>query len=303
MSISSAGLLKRTELLSLLAERTGGSPLLAGTRKKWPGGGTEATGLRDYSPGDDIKAIDWPLFARRNELCVKLFEGQADRDVHLLLDCSPSMGLGRPPKFQLARQIAAALGYASLRNLDRLVIAAFADGLAADLPPLRHVSRVSALFRFLEGLSPRGKGTDLVRAVEMYVRRPQRNGVMVVISDLYDTGGFHRGFDLLRYCGYEPRIVHLIDPSEVQPALLGDVELFDIESQSSTQATITERTVRRYRALMAEFHESVRDYCRRHCLVYVPIACDLPEDEVLPRVLGCRRNSTIGQVQPAVVMA
>ena len=146
------------------------------------------TGHRDYSPGDDFHAIDWTLCARRNELYVKLFEGQSDRDVHLLVDCSPSMGLGRPAKFHLARQIAAALGYVSLMNLDRLVVAAFADGLAADLPPLRHASRVLRLLRFLEELSPLGAKTDLLRAVEMFVRRPQRQGPVVVISDLYDPG-------------------------------------------------------------------------------------------------------------------
>ncbi len=133
--------LKRFERLSLMAERTGGSPLLAAVRKKLPGGGTEVTGHRDYSPGDDFHAIDWTLCARRDELQVKLFEGEVDRDVYILLDCSLSMGLGRPAKFQLARQVAAALGYVSLLRLDRLTVAAFSDGLVAALPPLRHESR------------------------------------------------------------------------------------------------------------------------------------------------------------------
>ena len=93
-----------------MAERTGGSPLLAAAQRKLPGGGTEVTGHRDYSPGDDFHAIDWTLCASRDELYVKLFEGQSDRDVHLLVDCSPSMGLGRPAKFQVARQIAAGSG-------------------------------------------------------------------------------------------------------------------------------------------------------------------------------------------------
>ena len=137
MSVFSAASLKRIELLTRLAERSGGSPLLGAVRKRFPGGGTEVTGHRDYSPGDDFQAIDWQLCARRNELCVKLFEGRSDRDIHLLLDCSPSMGLGRPAKFSLARQIAAALGYVSLKNLDRLIVAGFADGLAAELPPLK----------------------------------------------------------------------------------------------------------------------------------------------------------------------
>ncbi len=144
--------------------------------------------------------------------------------------------------------------------------------------------------RFLEALSPRGKKTDLLRAVEMFVRRPQRQGPVVVISDLYDPAVFSSGFDLLRFYGYDPRLVHLVDPSDAEPALLGDVELIDVESQTGTNVTITERTVRRYRALVAEFHESVREYCRRRGIVYMPIPCDMPEDEVFLRVLGCRRD-------------
>jgi uncharacterized protein (DUF58 family) len=302
MPLFSPGLLKRTELLSLLAERTGGSPLLAAVRKKLPGGGTEVTGHRDYSPGDDFHAIDWPLFARRNEICVKLFEGPSDRDVYVLLDCSPSMGLGQPAKFQLARQIAAAVGYVCLRSLDRLIVAGYADGLAAALPPLRQAARISRLLTFLEGLAPRGKKTDMVRAVEMFARRRQRPGPVVVISDLYDSDGFQRGIDLLQFYGFEPRIVHMIDPRDAQPTLLGDVELLDAESQNCIRATITERTVRRYRALLAEFHESVRDYCRRRCLVYMPIPCDLAEDDVFLRVLGCRPDATLSQRQPAVAV-
>jgi uncharacterized protein (DUF58 family) len=304
MALFSPGLLKRTELLSLQARRTGGSPLLAAARKKLPGGGTEVTGHRDYSPGDDFHAIDWALYARRDELHVKLFESQFDRDVHLLLDCSPSMGLGRPAKFHRARQIAAVLGYASLLDHDRLNVAAFAEGLVADLPPLRHASRILRLLRFLEALAPMGRRTDLLRAVEMFVRPPQRPGPIVVISDLYDAsgrapiGGWSRGFDLLRFHGYDPRLVHLVDPSDAEPSLLGDTELIDVESQAGVSVTITERTVRRYRALLAQFHESVREYCRRQGIVYLPIPCDMAEDEVFLRVLGCRRAP---QLQPAAV--
>jgi uncharacterized protein (DUF58 family) len=301
----SPGLLKRTELLSLQARRTGGSPLLTAARKKLPGGGTEVTGHRDYSPGDDLHSIDWTLCARRDELYVKLYEGQSDRDLHLLVDCSPSMGLGRPAKFHLARQIAAALGYASLLNGDRLIAAAFAEGLVADLPPLRHASRVFRLLRFLEALAPLGRRTDLLRAVEMYVRPPQRRGPIVIISDLYDPArrapavGWSRGLDLLRFHGYDPRLVHLVDPSDAGPALLGDVELVDVESHAAASVTITQRTVRRYRALLAEFHESVRDYCRRQGIVYMPVECDMAEEQVFLRVLGCRRAGRVGFSPPS----
>ncbi len=291
MSFFSAGLLKRLHLHALSAQRMG-SPLLAAVRRTLPGGGMEATGHREYASGDDFHAIDWDIYARRGDLLVKQFEGHADRNVHLLLDCSPSMGLGTPAKFQLARQIAAALGYVSLTTNDRLVVAAFADGLKADLPPLCHASRLPRLLRFLEELTPCGAKTDLLRAAHEFVRRPQRNGPVIVISDLYDPDGFQRGFDLLRFYGYEPRMVHIFDPHDAEPTFLGDRELVDIESQSVLQGTVTERTVRRYRQLVAEFHATVRDYCSRQSIVYLPIACDAPEDEVLKQVLGVSTPSS-----------
>ncbi len=77
-------------------------------------------------------------------------------------------------------------------------------------------------------------------------------------------------------------------------------KLIDIESQAGVSVTITERTVRRYRALLAEFHESVREYCRRQGIVYLPIPCDMAEDEVFLRVLGCRRTP---QLQPAAALS
>jgi uncharacterized protein (DUF58 family) len=261
--------------------------MLGEMRRKLPGGGTEVTGHRDYSPGDDFHSIDWTLCARRDELYVKLYEGHADRDVHLLIDCSPSMGLGQPSKLDVARQVAAALGYASMSRLDRLTVVAFADGLVASMPPLRHESRAPRLFRFLEGLTPLGAKTDLARAAKTFVGRPQRRGPVVVISDLYDIEGWSRGLDLLRFHGYDPRVVQIINPADVDTPVLGDVEIVDSESQTSVRATVTERSVRRYRELLADFNESVRAYCRRKAVAHVVVACDTPKDEVYRRVLGC----------------
>jgi uncharacterized protein (DUF58 family) len=300
MSLLGPELLKRFHYLALSARRLGGSPLLASPRTRIPGGGTEVTGYRDYAPGDNFQHVYWTWCARRDELLVKLFEGEADRHIHILLDCSPSMGLGHPPKFRLARQIAAALGYASLLNLDRLSVAAFADGLVAELPPLRHQSRVSRLLRFLDELSPGGTRTNLARTAETFVRRPQRPGPVIVISDLYDPDGFQHGLDRLRASGYEPRVVEIVDPHETDPTMLGDVEILDVETQTALQATVTERAVERYRALMTEFHESVRDYCRRRSIVFMQFACDLADEEVMLRVLGARRDNTAREPQTAM---
>jgi uncharacterized protein (DUF58 family) len=288
MTLFDSRSLARFQYLSLLTRQAGGRSLLAAPKRKLPAGGTEVTGLRDYSPGDDIRHVDWRWAARRDELLTKVFAGDVDLHAYILLDCSPSMGLGRPPKFQLARRIAAALGYVSLLNMDRLGVTAFAGGMVAGLPLLRGKTRIPALLQFLEHLSLQGTQTDLERAAGAFCRRCQRPGPVVVLSDLYDRRGFRRGLDALLHHGYEPRVVQIVDPGEADARALGDVELSDVESGASREVTITERAAARYRTLYAEFQDSVRRYCAERHVVGLQVACDAPEEETLLRVLGAR---------------
>src|SRR5262249_39980573 len=154
-----------------------------------------------------------------------------------------------------------------------VTVAAFSDRLVAAMPPLRHDSRAVRLFRFLESLKPSGNKTDLVRAAQAFVRQPHRKGPVVVISDLYDIEGWSRGLDLLRFHGYEPRLVQIVDLADADATLLGDIEIVDAESQATVRATVTERTVRRYKELLAAFHASVGEYCRRKAVAHVIVAC------------------------------
>jgi len=264
-----------------------------------PAGGTEVTGFRDYSPGDNFYHVHWTWCARGDELLVKVFEREPDRHIHLLVDGSSSMTLGRPAKFDLARQIAAALGYVSLAKTHRVDVAAMIDGRVSQLPALGHVSQLSRLLRFLEPLAPGGARVDLARSVEIFLRGRPRPGPVVLLSDLYDPAGFERPLEMLRYQGYEPRVVQIFDPRENDPELLGDAELFYVDTKTVRQATITERTARLYREAMAKFHASVRDFCSRHGIHHMPLPCNLSEDDILLRVLGAKRDGRIEQPRPA----
>ena len=287
MAIFDAELLRRFRYLSLAARRSAARSLVAPTQRRRPGGGAESGGLRDYVPGDDYRSIDWTRCARHDELLSRTFDAAVDLHVYVLLDCSPSMGQGSPAKFRLARRIVAALGYAAVTNLDRLSVAALSDRVVADLPPIRQPARLPGLFRFLEQLSLSGAQTDLKQTAESFVRRYQRHGPVVVISDLYDRRGFRHALDVLRHRGYEPRVVQIHDPLEAEPEFLGDVELFDVEAETARRVTVSERAVRRYRELFARFRRSVRDYCSRHAIDCLQIASDAPENDVLSKVLGC----------------
>ncbi len=285
MTPADRDLLGRLHYLSLVARRTGGSPLLAAPVKTLPGGGTEVTALRDYAPGDDVRHVDWAWCARRDELLTKVFEGHADLHTSILLDCSASMDAGRPTKFHVARQIAAALGYGALARLDRLSVAGFADTLTAELPPLRDKTRFPRLLQGLKTFCIRPGETDLARTVRAFVGRGHRPGAAIILSDFHDRAGFGPALELLRYHGYEPRLVQIYDPREADPRPAGDVELLDVETGAARQVTITERMAARYRVLFARFHESLREYCGRRGIPHVRIASTMPEDEILRTVM------------------
>src|SRR5439155_14648467 len=191
------------------------------------GTGVEFSDHREYNPGDDYRYLDWNLFARLNQLLLKRFQEEEDLHVYFLLDCSRSMAFGDPPKFDFARQVAAALAYIALADLDRISVTAFADDIVADYPLTRGKGRVLSLLKFLENLPARGTNTDLARVVSGFVHRSQRRGLVIVVSDLYDPNGFERGLDLLRHRRYEPHVVQIHDRAEADPNMLGDLELID----------------------------------------------------------------------------
>ncbi|HLQ46451.1 MAG TPA: DUF58 domain-containing protein, partial [Planctomycetaceae bacterium] len=252
--------LNKLEYLSLVSKRLFRGSLLAQRRTKQTGSGIEFAEHRDYSHGDDFRYLDWNVFARHGELLLKRFQEEEDLHVYLLLDCSRSMAFGSPPKFDLARQVVAALAYIALADLDRVAVIAFGKDVLADFPLTRGKDRILSLLRFLEDLTPEEADTDLARVFQGFTQRPQRRGLAVVVSDFFDPQGFERGLDLLRYRHYEPHIVQLVDRLEAEPNLLGELELVDIESETGQKVTITETALKKYRRLFEEFQNTLRSY-------------------------------------------
>src|SRR5918992_5978714 len=117
--------LKKLEYLSLVSRRVFRGSILAQRRTMQLGGGIEFADHRQYAPGDDFRYLDWNVYARHGELLLKRFQEEEDLHVYFLLDCSRSMAYGEPSKFDLARQVTAALAYIALADLDRVAVAAF----------------------------------------------------------------------------------------------------------------------------------------------------------------------------------
>jgi uncharacterized protein (DUF58 family) len=292
MPLFDSNFLKQLEYLSLISRRVFRGSLLAQRRTMQLGGGIEFADHREYTAGDDFRYLDWNVYARHGDLLLKRFQEEEDLHVYLLLDCSRSMAFGKPAKFDLARQVTAALAYIALADLDRAAVVAFSDSIIADFPLTRGKARILSLLRFLDDLRPQGSDTDLARVATGFVHRNQRRGLAIVVSDLFDPAGFERGFDVLRHRQYEPHVIQIYDASEKNPPLLGDVELVDVETESARKVTVTEKNLRMYRKLFEEYHQGVLRYCRTY-----GIGCTQTDTTVRFDDLILRMMRTAGAVQ------
>jgi uncharacterized protein (DUF58 family) len=285
MPLFDSDFLKKLEYLSIVSRRVFRGSLLAQRRTLQFGSGIEFADHREYTAGDDLRYLDWNIYARHGDLLLKRFQEEEDLHVYFLLDCSRSMGFGNPPKFDLARQVTAALAYIALADLDRIAVIAFADRIIGDFRLTRGKARILPLLDFLEGLGPQGTETDLGASVREFVRRQHRTGLSVVVSDLFAPSGYKRGLDQLRHRRYEPHVVQIHDPKEARPDMLGDVELYDIENATSRKVTVTEKALRAYRRLFDDYQRGVAAYCRNYGLGCTQATTEIKFDDLILRMM------------------
>lgn len=285
MSLFDSEFLKRLEYLSLVSKRVFRGQLLAQRRTKQLGGGIEFADHREYSHGDDLRYLDWNVYARYGDLLLKRFQEEEDLHVYILLDASPSMLTGSPSKFDYARRVAAALAYIALADLDRVGIYAYSNEILDVLPMTRGKDRILSVLRFLDNLQVSGRKTDLTRVVRGLVNRAQRAGLVVIISDLFDQDGFKKGIDLLRHRRFEPHVIQLHALEEAHPQLLGDIELEEVETGALRKLTVTEHKLKQYTKLFEQFLEQIDDYCRSYSLSCTRTAIDVPFDELILRMM------------------
>ncbi len=283
--------LKRLEYLSLLSKRVFQGQLLAQRRTKQTGGCVEFADHRQYMHGDDLRYLDWNVYARHGDLLLRRFQEEEDLHIYILLDCSRSMNSDQTDpalkvdKFTFARQLAAALAYIALSNLDRVSIIGYDDKIRATMPLARGKDNVLSVLRFLEKLETSGESTNLSAVVGDFIRRAPRSGLVLLISDLFDQTGFRSGVDLLRHRRFEPHVIQVHTPSEANPSVLGDVELYDVESNQSRKVTVTEKKIRQYQELFQAFLRDIETYCKTYGLSHTRATADIPYDEVLLRMM------------------
>ncbi len=160
----------------------------------------------------------------------------------------------------------------------------FNERMDGRLAPTRGKNRIFKVFDFLRPLQADGT-TSLEDALRTFAAQNKRRGVAIVVSDLYDPRGFEAGINQLRYAKFEPYVLQLFDPSEVEPPLHGDVRLVDHETGEHREVTITPRILSRYKEAHERYRKDIADFCGKKQVAYHPLSTDLPFDEAILGVL------------------
>lgn len=277
--------LRKLEVLTVVTKRASLGQLRAERRSRRVGGGIEFADHRDYAAGDDLRTIDWNLYGRMQRLLVRLFEEDEDLSIDVLFDASASMGMGTPPKIDLAMQIGAALAYVGLANLDRVAITPVTETLGEGLPPARGKAHILPMLRFLDAVTPAGR-TSLAAAVRAFRSRHRRHrrGLVILISDFYDPAGYREAIDLLRYDRYEVIVIQVSAPEELRPRLRGDVTITDVETGEERELTVSPEALEAYTRRHAALVRGLEGYCRERGLPCFAVASDVPFDAAVLRV-------------------
>jgi uncharacterized protein (DUF58 family) len=246
---------------------------------------------RAYVPGDDLRHVDWNLFARTERCYLKRYRGETNSQLVVLLDASNSMQYtsGPPKKMDYARFIAASLFYLAIRNQrDAAGLIVFDDEVREYVRPSTRQGQLARLFAGLEQAEPRAR-TDFGKPLRHFQNLLHRRGIAIVISDFYEEPEkIVHAIEPLRFHGNDVVLFHILDPEEIRPVLKGPALLVDLETEQEMEV-IPEYTKATYRAKMEAHIEQLRSRTRGAGMDYRLLVTDQPLDEALREYLTLRQ--------------
>lgn len=282
----SAELLATLERLELVSRKIFRGRMKGERRSKRKGQSVEFADFRNYVPGDDLRLIDWNLYARLDQLFLKMFLEEEDLHFHALIDASSSMNFGEPTKFHVAKQLAASLGYVGLCRADRVHVAALgSEGRRA--PVLRSRSSLHRMLEYLSDLKPE-HNVSLTEGVKDFSLRTGGSGVVILITDLMDKSGYESALRMLIGRRMDVFVLHVLSPEEIDPPLRGDRRLIDIEDADAAEITINTYVLEKYKQTVQSFMNDARQFCSRRNIVYIPVRTDMKVETIVSQYLRQR---------------
>ncbi len=286
--------LRTLERLSLWAESVRVGVMKGDRRSRRRGASIEFADYRDYTQGDDLRRLDWNVFARLERPFIKLTEEQEDLAVHLLVDTSASMNW--PPdedgaaenKLLYSLRLAGALGTIALTSGDLVQVTLFDAATQSNWGPFRGRANGWPLLQFLEAqfaarteATKANRATALDPALRRYAQRARRPGLLFLLSDLFSPGDVRDGLTALLARGYEIVLLHVLSPDEAAPELAGDLRLIDVETGEAAEVSPDPALLEEYAARLSAWQEELRRFCGPRDIHYANIVTDQPWDALI----------------------
>lgn len=247
---------------------------------------------RAYTTGDDLRNVDWNVFARTDRTYVKRYRGETNSPVTMLLDASNSMNYASHSvtKMNYARFMAAAIFYLAVRKQrDAAGLLVFDDEVRNYISPSARHGQLPRLLSGLELAEPRAR-TNFEQPLRHLEGLLRRRGIVVILSDFYESPRtLIRAIEPLRFRGNEVLLFHILDPRELRPDLGGSTVLIDLETRARIEVT-AEYAAKEYSERIAHHVEALRDAAQRAGMSYQLLVTDRPLDDALREYLTIREG-------------
>ena len=284
MALTSQELLRKVRRIEIRTNRLVNEVLAGEYHSVFRGRGMEFDEVREYTPGDDVRTIDWNVTSRMGHPYVKKYVEERELTVVLLVDASASGDFGTvgSTKRDMAAEVCALLAFSAIRNHDRVGLLIFTDREERYVPPRKGRNHVLRVIREVLTFAPVGRKTDLTLALESLARGFRRRSVAFVISDFLDQG-FERALRLANR-KHDLIALSLSDPRESDLPAVGILELEDAETGRRVLVDTWDRRTRsRFAEAARERVAARRRLFRQNKVDFVELSTDRPYDAPLVR--------------------
>lgn len=258
-------------------------------RSPYLGMSVEFSSHREYAPGDDLRHLNWKLYARHDRLYIKEYDADTNLNLYLMVDISASMGCAHAgmSKLQYAATLAAALAHLALSQRDAVGLTLFADSVVAHLAPKAKAHQFDEILATIAS-APLRQATGTEKALHQAAGLARRRGLVVVLSDLFgDPEAIGGGLDHLRYLNHEVIVFHVLDPIERGLALDGLIRFRDLET-GETITTQAEGVRDAYRKAVDDWSQALEIECRKRAIERVELLTTDPPDRAILDYLAKR---------------
>jgi uncharacterized protein (DUF58 family) len=280
-------LLVQLERLELVSRKIFRGRMKGERRSRRKGQSVEFADFRSYVPGDDLRFIDWNLYARLDKLFLKMFLEEEDLHFYALIDASPSMDFGEPTKLHYAKQLAAALGFIGLCRADRVRIETLGQPLRKISQTLRGRHSLWQMLEFLDHVEP-GENVRLDAGVKNFCLRNSGKGILVLITDLMYKEGYETALRFLLAQDLDIYVIQVLSPEELSPQITGDLKLIDCEDADVAEITVSRPLLDRYQRTLAAFIDGTREFCTRRGISFLLANTEIPVERLVSSYLRQR---------------